>query len=138
MNCRPFDSTQSDWQILHDICYDCGSENVKKSDAYIRTAQWQGKGRFFCDIFEDGVAFFAGSKGRGHIRVIDLAIHLGSQHKGLGTQIMLYEIAKSKRWGIRKMTLRTAMHEHGRDFWASLGGKIVGRRGEDWEMEIKF
>ena len=138
MNYRPFDNSRRDWQILHDICYGCGSENVKKSHAYIRTAQWQGGKHFFCDIFEDGAAFFAGSRGQDHIRVVDLAVLLTRQHQGLGTQIMMFEIAKARSWGIRKMTLRTAMNEHGRNFWASLGGKITGRRGEDWEMELRF
>ena len=138
MNYRQFDNSQHDWQILHDICYGCGSENVKKSYAYLRTAQWQGGKRFFCDIFENDKAFFAGNMGRDHIRISDLAVVHGEQRLGLGTQIMLYEIVKARYWGLRKMTLRTAINEAGKRFWASLGGKIVGRSGEDWEMELRF
>ena len=138
MNCRVFDNSKRDRQILCDICYGCGSMSIKKSFSYIRTIQLYGGKSFFCDIFGEDIAFFAGYKGREHIRVFDLAIMLSEQRKGIGTQIMLYEIFKAKKQNIRKMTLRTAINEQGQKFWMSLGGKIIGRSGDDWEMEIKF
>lgn len=138
MKVRAFNNSQQDWHIIHDICYNCGSKNVKKSFAYIRTAHLRYGKRFFCDIFDESTAFFVGYIGSKHIRIIDLAIISSEQRKWLGTQIMLYEISKARKQNIHKMTLRTAINEQGQKFWASLGGQFIGRSGDDWEMEIKF
>jgi len=132
-----FKGSPDEYKVIHDICYGCGSESIKKTYPYIRAAAWQGGKKFFLDVF-GGKAFFAAIRSKSHIRLIGIAVMSDIQQKGLGRRIMLYEMKKARFFDIAEITLRTSKTENGVAFWKSMGAVITGEKGEDWEMRLRF
>ena len=137
MKVQKFKGDPADYKVVHDICYGCGSESIKKTYPYIRAAAWQGGRKFFLDIF-DGKAFFAGIRSKNHVRLIAIAVMQDFQQGGVGKRIMFHEMKKARVFGLSEITLRTSKTEKGILFWKAMGATITGEKGEDWEMRLRF
>ena len=135
MKVRKFTGSKQDWQLLHDICYGCGSESVKNTYPYIRAAQYYGGSKFICDIFDE-TGFFCGIRNATHVRVIAIAVL--EHRKGFGRRMLRYEMKKAAAAGIHEITLRTSQKEEGVRFWLAAGAKFTGRKDTDWVMQIRF
>lgn len=136
MKCRNF--RNGDENIIKDICLNCGDENIKKEYSYFGVAKYRAGQKFFCHIFGDNEAFFAGIKNKSHFRILFLVLKQLVQGQGLGTKILSYEAACARKLGIRNFTFRTNMNGKAQFFWRSLGAKIIGRTNNDWEMILKI
>ncbi len=137
MKVRKFAGTKEDWQLLHDICYGCGSDSVKNTYPYIRAAQYYSGSKFICDIFDEA-GFFCGIRNATHVRVIAIAAMTEGQRKGFGRRMLHYEMKKASAAGIHELTLRTSQKEQGVRFWLAAGAKFTGRKDTDWVMKIRF
>lgn len=94
----------------------------------------RGEG-FWCEIVDDA-AFYAGTFGKKHFRLYEMAVSKEAQGKGYGTICLERLKMLCQQRGISKITLRTSRNETAIDFWRKHGGVIVGINGEDWEVEI--
>lgn len=137
MKVRRFSGTPEDEKMIHDICFNCGSKTVKSSYGYISRMVYLHPNEIIFDIFDDN-AFFFGWKGKKHIRCIVIAVLKDYQQAGIGKEILLFEKVKAIQLGINKITCRTSKTEDGLKFWQAMGAKIIGEKGEDWEMQMEF
>lgn len=110
MQVRKFKDTLEDWKLIHDICYNCNSKILKQTYGYLQRINFLSGDKFFCDIFDE-MAFFAGTKAKTHFRCLAVAVSSESQLKGLGRQILHYEMDKLRYIGIDAITLRANMNE---------------------------
>lgn len=126
-----------DMKRLEEICKNSGSPRVKKSAAFLRTAQWQGKekGNFIAETIYD-FAFYAGTFCKAHFNLVDCAVVQEKHGQGIGTILVSRMKQKCLERNIRVIRLRTAIDETAVDFWQKQGAKIVGYKGEDYVMEI--
>lgn len=137
MSFRTVTDYEKDRQLIKEICYSCGSRSVKESFAYLRRARYQGGQRFFCDIFDE-VGCFTGVIAKDHIRMIVIAVIQTEQKNGIGRKIIKAEKLKALVRGIHRITFRTAQDETAVKFHMKLGARIIGKKGKDWEMELRF
>lgn len=126
-----------DLKTLEGICRKSGSERVKKSAAFLRTAKWysQGKGTFFAETVDD-IAFYAGTFCRSHFNLVEFAVVKEHQLKGIGGAMANRMKQKCRMRGVNSIRLRTAIGETAVDFWQKQGAKIVGCKDDDFIMEI--
>ena len=138
MKITGFTDRPETWKLLHDICYDCGSNSLKKTNAYLRLAAFYGgKDKFYCDILED-YAFFAAIRNKTHVRLIGIAVRKEYQGNGIGLALLKYEIAKICSFGLHEMTFRTSVAENAINWWKNVGAHKVRREQGDWVMSLKF
>lgn len=137
---NPFRSvTNADERNIHDICYGCGSDSMKRTHAYLRRAVNLAETSGVPIVYEtNGDAFYLATVARDHLRLIALAVIENAQGNGVGSAAVrrLKQIAVSI--GKHRITLRTSMRERGKDFWLKQRARIVGVKGEDFEMELVF
>lgn len=128
-----------DESVIHDICYCCGSYSMKQTYAYIRRAIHLSSTSGTQVVYEtDGTAFYLAIVARTHLRLIALAVSKGSQGNGIGTAAVARLKAIALGMGRHRITFRTSMSERAKDFWLRQRAKIVGIKGEDYEMELLF
>jgi GNAT superfamily N-acetyltransferase len=123
-------------EAIKKVFYGCGSRNVKKSYAYLRTLEWLGKEKLIVATVEDYacVVLYRGVKS---MRVIDLAILPEQQRKGLGSSMMQWVVTKARNEGKERITLRTDPEEGAFPFLTKMGFVPVRPNGEtDVEMEL--
>ena len=113
----------------------CGNKSARDAVAYLRRAHYNNRESFVCELFDD-VAFYAGSVGKDHFRLYEMAVKEEYRGKGYG-KAMLVRIKKiCKEKGVSKITLRTSREDGAAGFYRKGGAIVVGRKGEDIEMEI--
>jgi ribosomal protein S18 acetylase RimI-like enzyme len=123
-----------DKEKIEEIAKACGADSVKKSISYISAPFLRSK--LYCEVV-DNVGFFAGSIGKKHFRLYELAVKKDFQHKGYGS-ILLGRIKKiCREKNLEKITLRTSRDETAIKFYRRFGAKIVGIKDNDYEVEIK-
>ena len=137
MKVRSFYGTPKDKKLIHDICFNCGSKAVKSSYSYIRFIAYLHPDKIIFDIFDE-IALFFGYKCKNHIRCIIVAVLKDYQSAGIGKEILFFEKVKAKKQGINKITCRTSKAEGALKFWQAIGVKIIGEKGDDWEMCLNF
>lgn len=123
--------------IIKDIAKQCGSKNVKSTYSYLDVMNYHSKGKFKCEIIDD-CAFFAGSIAKHHFRLIEMAVKEGTQKKGYGTLLIMRMKKLCIKNNLSKITLRTSKEETAINFFEKQGAKIIGEKGNDYEMEIKI
>lgn len=129
---RPF----YDEELFKAISRNSGSESASRDAAYIRTARHWGGNKFISEAIGD-FAFFIGTAGKKHFRLIEIAVRKDQQHKGYGTLMMKRIIRLCRKRKLEKITLRTSRNETAVDFYRRFGGEITGINGDDYEMEIR-
>lgn len=128
---RGFDTTKVD-----SIAKNCGADSVKNSVSYLGVPFISGGRGFVCEIIDD-VAFFAGTMCKKHFRLYEMAVDKGSQGSGYGTAMIMRMKQLCRKAGAEKITLRTSKEESAINFYYRIGGRIVGEKGNDYEVEIK-
>lgn len=129
-------SNDFDPEIVNEILKQCGVKSLYKQRSYLGVAKYRAKpGRFVC-IMRGTDGFAAGTIGKHHFRLIDIAVRQEHQGKGYGTELMVAVVQMCKKKQLAKITFRTNRHETAPDFYKKFGGKIIGTKGEDYEMEI--
>lgn len=124
-----------DKDTVNQIAKNCGSACVKDTISYITAPFIRGGAGFRCEII-DGVAFFAGTLCKKHFRLYEMAVLESEQKKGYGRLMVMRMKKLCSDHGVEKITLRTSKAEGAINFYYRVGGKIVGEKGEDWEVEI--
>ena len=125
-----------DANLVEEICKGCASNNVKKSYAFLRVANYHSGDKFICEIIDD-CCFFAGIVCKSHFRLIEIAVKEEAQQKGYGTALLLRMKKLCREKDLTKITFRTAKDETAVKFFKKKGGVIVGEKGNDYEMEMK-
>lgn len=113
-----------------------GAESVKDAANYLRIPFIGGGQGFRCEIIDD-VAFFAGNLCKKHFRLYEMAVDKEHQRKGYGTIMLLRMKQLCSRNNIEKITCRTSKNETAIIFYMKHGGRIVGEKGNDYEVEIR-
>lgn len=127
----------NDMKKLEDICRKSGSNRVKQSAAFLRTAQWYGKEKnnFIAETIDD-IAFYAGTFCKSHFNLVDCAVEQQKHGQGYGRVLFSRMKQKCLERNIRLIRLRTSIDETAVDFWQKMGAEIVGLKGDDYVMEI--
>lgn len=125
-----------DLKAFNSIASDCGSEILAKETGYLDRARFFAKDKFVSEMLGD-FAFYAGTIGKNHFRLIEIAVRGGVQGKGYGRLMMNRIIQICRKHGLQKITLRTNRHEKAVNFYKRYGGRITGIKGDDYEMEIQ-
>ena len=121
-------------KVIDDIAKNCGADSVKNTISYLRVPFIGGAG-FVCEIFDD-VAFFAGTMCKKHFRLYEMAVREDYQRKGYGRAMILRMRQLCQKAGVEKITLRTSKNETAIQFYKKLGGRIVGEKDNDYEVEF--
>ncbi len=137
MKCRRFDGSEKDKELIHNICFNCGSTVMKRTFGYIERMMYFDSKKCVFDIFDES-AFFFGVRGKKHLRCIGIAVMKSQQRQGIGRNILYHEMRKAKLHELNRMTLRTAKDETGIEFWLKMGATIVERKDTYWEMILNF
>lgn len=139
--------SESDYQdgAVKDICYNCGSKTAKKSYSFFKRMEYLTGGKslekVMCSVwYLDGVpaAFFYANKSRNHVRLIEIAVKKDLQGKGIGRKILFRLLSRMKQLGMDTLTFRTPTNEPAQFFWLKMGARIIGMKGDDYEMELKI
>lgn len=125
-----------DLKVLTAIAKASGSTALIQESRYLRRAKFYAKGKFWCEILGD-IAFYAGTIGKSHFRLIEIAVRKEYQGRGYGRRMMWRIFGLCRKRGLSKITLRTSREESAVDFYKKFGGIIVGQKDGDYEMEIK-
>lgn len=138
---RKFDRNNiDDVKLLERLCKESGSASVAKEAAYIRRAIWLTKDKpqnLWCEIY-DNLGFYMCTQCKSHVRGILTVVHKEHQGKGLGKIINDRRLQRMYKEGIDTFKFRTNINEKAIDFWVRQGAKIVGLKGNDYEMELKI
>ena len=118
---------------IRDIDRSCGSESVKNADSYLRAVAFRGN--MYCAIVDE-VAFVAGTFGKDHFRLAEIAVKQENQGQGIGRFMINMIRQECYRRGKHKITLRTAKDETAHQFYQKIGGSVVGIKGNDYEIQI--
>ena len=132
VNVRP----NYDEKLFKEIAQQSGAPSLVKDAVYIRTERFYYKSGFVSFAIGDQ-AFFAGVVGKEYFRLFIIAVRKQSQGKGYGKAMMHRIIQLCKKRGLHKITLRTNRNENAVSFYKRYGGRIIGIKGDDYEMEIQ-
>lgn len=124
-----------DLPVFKAIAKESGSAILEKETGYLDRAKFFGGKQFVSEMLGD-FAFYAGTIGKKHFRLIEIAVKQSEQGKGYGRLMMFRIIALCRKRGLNKITLRTNRTENAVNFYKRFGGEITGIKGEDYEMEI--
>ena len=127
---RKFDAKRVD-----EIAKGSGSESVKGAASYLSIPFIGGGRGFICEIIDNN-AFFAGTMCKKHFRLYEMAVRKESQKGGYGTAMLMRMKKLCRKSGVEKITCRTSKKETAINFYMKNGGRIVGEKGEDFEVEI--
>ena len=122
---------------IKEIVSRCGSKNVKTTYSYLDVLNFYSKNKFFCAIIDD-CCFFAGSFGKGHFRLVEMAVIEEQQKMGYGKAMMILMKQICRNKGAEKITLRTSKNEKAINFFKKQNAKVIGEIKNDYEMEIKL
>lgn len=122
--------------LVREISYDCGSESVRRSYQYIRAVAYRNR-RHVCCVLGD-VGYFFGYFGKRHFRLVEIAVREREQGRGYGSELMRYLVQLCKDNGAERITLRCSIEEGSWPFYIVHGFGIVGRSGDDYEMELEL
>ena len=89
----------------------------------------------YCAIVDES-AFIAGTFAKTHFRLAEVAVMAEKQGRGLGRFMINMIKSECAKRGIRKITLRTSKDETAYQFYQKIGGRVVGIKGNDYEVEI--
>ena len=89
----------------------------------------------YCAIVDD-VAFIAGTFGKEHFRLAEMAVKTEFKHQGYGSFMIKLVKAACARRGKTRITLRTSKNETAFEFYQKIGGSVVGENGDDFEVVI--
>ena len=128
-------STKFNQEAIKEIAKKSGSKAVKDSISYITAPFICGSKGFYTEII-DNVAFFAGNITKKHFRLYEIAVIEDKQKEGYGSFMIMRIKQLCQKKGIPKITLRTSKDETAIDFYRKQGGRIVGEKDNDWEVEI--
>lgn len=122
--------------IIKQISYDCGSDSVKHAYNYIRAIAFRNE-RCVCEVLGE-VGYYFGYFGKKHFRLVEVAIKEEEQHKGYGSRIMRRIVRTCRAGNIDRITLRCSVAEGNWRFYLLQGFTIVGKKQDDFEMELKL
>lgn len=125
-------------KLIHDICYNCGSVSVKNAYPYFRRMLYNSPDTFWCEVLDDGKAFYIANKAKQHVRLIAIAVKQDYQGKRFGEEALFRLLSRVTQAGLDTLTFRTSQHESAQYFWLKQGAKIMDVKGEDYEMQIKI
>ncbi len=121
---------------VRDIIRASGSPSLLAEEPYLRRAKFYGKDKFICEMIENK-AFYAGTVAKTHFRLVGIAVSKEAQGRGYGTVMMKRIIAICRKRGLKTITLRTNRNETAANFYKKFGGKVVGVKENDYEMEVR-
>ena len=137
MKVRRFSGTPEDWNLVHDICFNCGSETLKKELGFIQKMWYFHAESCIFDIFEDK-AFYFGYVCKKHTRNLGIAVLQEYQNSGIASEITFFEKQKAVKLGIHKMTFKTKKSENTVGFHKKMGAKVTAEDSEHYIMEMNF
>lgn len=117
------------------ICFNCGSPVSKTAYNYFRTALYYSREKVWSEILDDRALYFA-TRSRDHVRLIEIAVREEYQGQGVGKEVLFRLLSRVKAAGLSKLTFRTPIVEEAANFWLHIGARIVGLKGDDYEMVI--
>lgn len=136
---REFDrNNMDDVRLLENLCRDSGSPSVAREAAYIRKAIWLTKDKpqnLWCEIYDD-IGFYLCTRCKSHVRGILTVVHKDYHGHGIGKIINDRRLLRMKYCGIQTFKFRTNINERAINFWQRQGARIVGLKGDDYEMEL--
>lgn len=124
-----------DIKTIKEIAKASGSPTLARETGYLERAKFYAGRKFRCEIGGD-ICFFAGTIGKKHFRLIEIAVRKEEHGKGYGRRMMWRIISICRKNGLRKITLRTNRNENSINFYKKFGGKIIGIEGNDYEIEV--
>lgn len=124
-----------DDKIARQICYDCGSPVSKAAYNYFRAALHYNRDKVWTEILDDYAMYFA-TVASDHVRLIEIAVRKQHQCEGMGRKVLFRLLSRMKQAGLYKLTFRTPIDEEAANFWLHVGARIVGLKGNDYEMEL--
>ena len=124
-----------DIKAIKEIAKASGSPTLPQETGYLERAKFYAGRKFRCEMYGD-ICFYAGTIGKKHFRLIEIAVRQEEQGKGYGRRMMKRLIFMCRKNGIEKITLRANRSESAVDFYKRFGGRITGIKGDDYEMEI--
>ena len=127
---------KGDEPIIKEICADCSSDNVRRAYAYIRFATFHQKD-VLCEVLDD-VAFYVCYFGKKHCRLVELACKESHHRQGYGSAALKRIVEACKQRDIQTITFRCSSEEGFAWFYIAHGAQIVGKKGEDYEMELRL
>ena len=131
--------TGYDDKAVKEICYNCGSPTAKQSYNYFRRIAYVTGGKVWGKVWGKGdtpVAFYYATRCRDHVRLIEIAVREEYKRQGIGKMALFDLLCRMKQAGLYKLTFRTPIDEEAADFWLHMGARIVGLKGNDYEMEL--
>ena len=124
-----------DDKIARQICYDCGSPVSKAAYNYFRAALHYNRDKVWAETLDDSAMYFA-TVAADHVRLIEIAVRKQHQGEGVGRKVLFRLLSRMKQAGLYKLTFRTPIDEEAANFWLHVGARIVGLKGNDYEMEL--
>lgn len=119
------------------IAKECGSPSLKGCSDYLSFLRYHSKEKFFGFIVDD-TAFLFGSFAKKHFRLAEIAVEQKNQKKGYGALMLSMLFEECIKRGIYAVTLRASKQEGAYLWYQRLGAKIVGEKGEDYEMRFEI
>lgn len=124
-----------DDKTVNSICYNSGSPVTKQTYAFFRRMLYISGDKVWSEMLDDKGFYFA-TRGREHVRLIEIAVREEYQKQGVGKEVLFRLLSRMKAAGLYKLTFRTPIVEEAANFWLHVGARIVGLKGDDYEMEI--
>lgn len=121
--------------IAKQICYGCGSPVSKAAYNYFRTALHYSREKVWAELLDEKALYFA-TRAKDHVRLIEIAVREEYKGRGIGKEVLFRLLSRMKAAGLYKLTFRTPIVEEAANFWLHVGARIVGLKGDDYEMEI--
>lgn len=110
---------------------------MKASASYMSVVRHYGGEKFWCQTLGDN-AFYYGVRGKEHFRLIAIAVKEDCHGKGMATALLTHLFEKCAKEDIKTITLRTHKGGKALNFWKKIGAKIIGEKGDDYEMRIEL
>jgi len=133
--------TEDEEQLVHDICYGCGSAMSKRMYAYIRTARWyakKSKSISFVGYVFGYVGFYCGLLMARDFRLIAFAVLEEHQGKGIGKAMLEHLKAMAAGHGAQRIVFKTESGSAAFAWWIKRGACPVRAVGGEVEMEVRL
>ena len=119
------------------IARNSGSDALKDAPSWYRFLSYRSGEKFYGFIIDD-TAFLFGSFAKKHFRIAEIAVEQKNQKKGYGSLMLSMLFEECIKRGVYVVTLRTSKQESAYLWYQRLGAKIVGEKGEDYEMRFEI
>ncbi len=120
------------------ICRACGKEGARWF-VWLRRLEYWNRARpgSYCAYVWGEEGFYAGSWNREGFRLSVIAVIPSERGKGLGQRMLAHLFLLMQKDGRRRLTFRCAAGSPAEAWWIKRGARVVARKGEELEMELR-